>query len=59
MNRVYEEVVEESKVMSEKYFREVQRGANKVSFMKWNNIVLKELAIDNVSIFGLTNGIEE
>lgn len=39
--------------LSERYFREVQRGTNRENLVKWNNVVLNELNIDNMVFFDI------
>lgn len=39
--------------LSERYFREVQRGTNRENLVKWNNVVLNELNIDNMAFFDI------
>lgn len=37
--------------VSETYFKEMERGTNRKSLIKWNALVIQELNIDNVSLF--------
>lgn len=47
----YNEWKVRAKKVSEVYLKEIQRGTNHESLIKWNAYVLKEIGIDNVSIF--------
>lgn len=35
------------------FFKEVEHGTNENAMLKWNQIIRKELGIDNIAIFGL------
>lgn len=50
---IYNEAKMHANQTSDLYFKEVQRGANKVELKKWNEIVIKELNIDNITLFGV------
>lgn len=50
---VYSNAVNRADQLSDVYFKEVQRGANKEALLKWNNYVLQELHIDNIKLFAL------
>jgi hypothetical protein len=47
----YNEAVKNAKIMSENYFKEIERGTNKSNLKKWNKIVYEELNIDNIALF--------
>lgn len=49
----YNEAVEQSSKISQEYFKEVQRGTDKEALQKWNKLVIKELGIDNIRLFGI------
>lgn len=49
----YNDAVEQSIKLSQEYFREVQRGTDKEALKKWNKLIIKELGIDNISLFGI------
>ena len=49
----YMESKRQAAKISESYFKEVERGTNRDNLLKWNKVVLEELNIDNVSIFGI------
>ena len=35
------------------FLKEVERGTNRKSLEKWNQLVFDELKIDNITLFGL------
>lgn len=39
--------------ITQKYFRETERGQNKTALSKWNDYIYNKLQIDNMKIFGL------
>jgi hypothetical protein len=47
----YNESKKRAEKISEIYFKEIERGTNKENLVKWNNVVLRELKIDNISLF--------
>ena len=49
----YNEGKAQAEKMSETYFKEMQRGTNQAQLIKWNALVLDELNIDNILIFGI------
>lgn len=51
MKMKYNQAVKNAEIMSEQYFKEIERGTNKSNFKKWNNIVYGELNIDNIALF--------
>ena len=53
IREVYQNAVKRADQISNVYFKEVQRGANKEALLKWNNYVLQELHIDNIKLFAL------
>ena len=58
MKDAHQEILIASNAMTEKYIKEVRRGTNWDSFVKWNAMVIEELGIDNISFFGLSNDDE-
>ncbi len=53
IGRTYNKFIEDSKSLAFKYFRAVDRGTNREELKWWNDLVLKELDIDNFAIYGL------
>lgn len=49
----YQKAMDRAKQMSDNYFKEVQRGTNKAALQKWNKIIVEELKIDNIALFGV------
>jgi hypothetical protein len=46
------------KTVKAQYFRDVQRGNNLKALLKYNELVKKELNIDNIALFGLSDLID-
>ena len=46
-------MTEESNAFTYKYFRAVDRGTDRAELKWWNDVVVKELGIDNFAIYGL------
>lgn len=53
IDQLYVTAVNRINQLSDLYFKEVQRGTNKIALKKWNNVVLRELKIDNIELFGV------
>ena len=53
MKLAYHAMKVEMEQLKQRYFKEVQRGTETEAFLKWNEFVIKELHIDNVTLFGL------
>ena len=51
--QVYNAALNRAKQRSDVYFKEVQRGTNKEALVKWNNVVLQTLNINNIALFGV------
>jgi len=51
VDHIYALKMQEARILSEIYFREVDRGTNKEALLKWNELVKTELRIDNVALF--------
>lgn len=43
----------EMKVLLKNFSDEVERGTRKKAMLKWNEVIIKELGIDNLALFGL------
>ena len=53
MELAYNQAIERSNKLSQEYFKEVQRGTDKEALRKWNKLVIEEVSIDNMSLFGI------
>ena len=56
---LYFQRVKELEQKIDLFNKEVQRGENLNQMDFWNNIILNELGIDNISIFGLSNNKQQ
>ncbi len=59
INLLFSRRLKEMEQLIEKFNKEVQRGENLNQMLFWNNIILNELGIDNISIFGLSNNKQQ
>lgn len=51
MEQVYQFILNDTEAMSDRYFKEVNRGINTEKLAIWNTFVKSELGIDNISLF--------
>lgn len=49
--KIYQNKMQNIKNISADYFKETERGTNEKAMLKWNDVVLKKLNIDNVALF--------
>jgi len=47
----YDELSKRIERLSKEYLRDVERGTNRNQLEKWNKYILKNLDIDNMSLF--------
>ncbi len=53
LEAIYEKFMVGYRLMKDTYFRSVDHGRNKRELIKWNEVVKKELQIDNIEMFKL------
>lgn len=53
VQKMYDELLSRIETLKQQYLKEVERGIRKEQLLKWNNIVCKNLGIDNVAFFHL------
>jgi hypothetical protein len=51
--RKYDELSERISRLSKEYLKEVERGTNRKQLEKWNQYIVKNMGIDNMSLFNL------
>lgn len=56
--KMYDELLVRIEALKQQYMKEVERGSRKEQLLKWNNIVIKNLGIDNVAFFHLNEEME-
>lgn len=56
--QVYQDFIAKSEFEKSTFLKEIDRGTNQKSLLKWNNYVYEKLGIDNMKFFNLSEKIE-
>ena len=55
VDSIYTRTIENMEAITRRYLKEVELGKNEKSLRVWNDYVIKNLNIDNMALFPLTN----